>query len=105
MAPGPPSVYARFDSPHIGEISSRRTWLPPASTHRGSPIDMKPYLLISGTIFGLGGASHVFALVRGWRLLSSEFSDSSSRTRFWAPSAWAWRCGPAVWSGPKVAGG
>jgi hypothetical protein len=33
---------------------------------------MKPYLLISGTIFGLGGASHVFALVRGWRLLSSD---------------------------------
>jgi hypothetical protein len=33
---------------------------------------MKPYLFSSGTIFGLGGASHVFALVRGWRLLSSD---------------------------------
>ena len=33
---------------------------------------MKPYLLTTGTIFGLGGASHVFALVRGWRLLSSD---------------------------------
>lgn len=33
---------------------------------------MKPYLLTTGTIFGLAGASHVFALVRGWRLVSSD---------------------------------
>ena len=33
---------------------------------------MKPYLFTTGTIFGLAGAMHVFALVRGWRVLSSD---------------------------------
>jgi hypothetical protein len=33
---------------------------------------MKPYLLTTGTIFGVAGAMHVFALARGWRLISSD---------------------------------
>ena len=33
---------------------------------------MRPYLLITGTIFGLAGAMHVFALARGWRLIGSD---------------------------------
>ena len=33
---------------------------------------MKPYLLTTGSIFGLAGAAHVFALLRGWRLVSSD---------------------------------
>ena len=33
---------------------------------------MKPYLFTTGTIFGLAGAIHMLALVRGWRLVSSD---------------------------------
>lgn len=33
---------------------------------------MKPYLFTTGTIFGLAGAMHLYALLREWRGLASN---------------------------------
>ena len=33
---------------------------------------MKPYLLVTGTIFGLAGGMHLYALLRGWRAATSD---------------------------------
>ncbi|MBK5299176.1 MAG: hypothetical protein JJE40_18645 [Vicinamibacteria bacterium] len=33
---------------------------------------MKGYLLITGTIFAFAGGMHLFALLRGWRLLTAD---------------------------------
>jgi hypothetical protein len=66
---------------------------------------MKPYLIVTGTIFALAGSMHLFALLRGWRTLTSNLEFVVENGLLCAIGL-----GLAVWAfslvrGPKVAGG
>lgn len=66
---------------------------------------MRPYLLTTGTIFALAGAMHLFALLRGWRLLTSDLEFVVENALLCAIGL-----GLAIWAyrlirAPKGAGG
>jgi len=66
---------------------------------------MKGYLFTTGTIFAFAGALHLFALVRGWRMLTTDLGFVIENALLCVIglglAAWAYRLTRA----PKVAGG